>query len=373
MSALAAVAQATPLPAPDALSPAACPPEAWSETPLTWLGMALDRIVLRGMRLAYETALRPAATDLEAARAAFAAYATPELAADPRRFFAFVDAPPPAATVRVPGRRRIAGGEVVTRVFETQYAPWHCGSSWPGCIENDRVTIEHWMHRPGRPRATMLALHGFTMGTPWIDAYVLWAQQWFDAGFDVALLALPFHGPRCPRTARYSGELFGSWDVSRTNEAVRQAVADVHLVKTWIAERTRRPVGVLGLSLGGYLAALVAGLCPDLAFVVPLVPPVHLDALARSLLADDGEFPLAELRAALRVHSPLSHPLAVPRERVLIVGARGDCIVPPEHPYALWQHWGEPPVYWYSGSHMAPFRRARLIARIRAHLDGLGL
>jgi hypothetical protein len=79
------------------------------------------------------------------------------------------------------------------------------------------------------------------------------------------------------------------------------------------------------------------------------------------------------LRAAYAVHCPLSHSLAVPRERVLIVGARGDRIVPPEHAYALWQHWDEPSIYWYSGSHLAPFRRARLIARVEAHLNALDL
>jgi hypothetical protein len=362
------------------LPPALLPSEPWCEAPLTWLGLALDRIALRGMRLALSSILHPSRVDPAAVRASAAPYRTRALAARPRRFFRFLDETPRPITMRELDRRDRDGGSVVTREFTTEYRPFHCGDGWLSCVENDRVVIEHWQHRRETPRATVLALHGFTMGTAWIDAHVLMASRWFARGFDVALLALPFHGPRCPSTARFSGELFGSWDVARTNEAVRQAVHDVDLVRRWITAESGRPVGILGLSLGGYLAALMAGLRDDWAFVIPLIPPVSLDALAGSLLAIGGPaarlappVPFAELRAAYAVHSPLTYPLAVPRERVLIVGARGDRFVPPEHAYALWRHWGEPDIHWYSGGHVASFSRARLMSRVMAHLDGIGL
>lgn len=340
--------------------------------------MALDGVALRGMRLAFSAALNPSAAELEAARESAAPYLTDDLLENPRQFFEFLDAAPPRAEMRAQHRKAVPGGEVVTRQFLTRYVPYHCSDAWPDCAENDCVTVDHWVHRSRRPRATVLALHGFTMGTAWIDAHVMMARRWFDLGFDVALVALPFHGPRCPPSARYSGELFASWNVSRTNEAVRQAIHDIHVVKTWLARTTDAPVGLLGLSLGGYLAALMAGLCDDLAFVIPVVPPVFLDALVRSLLALDrtaetATLSLETLRKAYSVHCPLTYPLAVPRERVLVVGARGDCLVPPEHPYALWEHWGRPAVHWCSGSHTAPFRRTRLLGRIRQQFQTLGL
>jgi hypothetical protein len=369
-----------PLRSPEVLPPAVLPAEEWWDYPFTLIGIALDRIALRGMRLALDAALHFDEADRDALAASAAPYTTAELAANPRRFFGFLDGAPPAITMRELRRRALPDGEVVTREFLTHYEPYHRSDTWPTCEENDRVVVEHWMHRPGPPRATMLALHGFTMGTAWIDAHVLMAATWFSFGFDVALVTLPFHGERCPRTSRYSGELFGSWDVGRTNEAVRQAVHDVDLVKRWIAATTGRPVGLLGLSLGGYVAALMAGLCDDLAFVIPLLPPATLDALASSLLALDRPraavappIALADLRAAYAVHSPLTYPSVVPSESLLIVGARGDCLVPPEHAHALWRHWGEPAIHWYSGSHMAPFRRARLVSRVQQHLDALDL
>jgi alpha-beta hydrolase superfamily lysophospholipase len=236
------------------------------------------------------------------------------------------------------------------------------------------------VHESQPPLATVLALHGFSMGYPRIDAIALFAAQCFREGFDVALLTLPFHGPRTPSDARFSGERFAMPHVARLNEAVRQAIYEIHVVTGWLRQQTAAPVGLLGLSLGGYLASLMAGLCDDLDFVIPMVPPVCLGDLAwrffeRSRRARRGAPAYArdELRAMYRVHSPLAFPLRVPRERVLIIAGRGDRIVPPEHPHALWRHWGEPRIHWFSGSHLAPFGRDRIVAAAADHLARLGV
>ena len=138
-------------------------------------------------------------------------------------------------------------------------------------------------------------------------------------------------------------------------------------------------MGLLGLSLGGYLAALTAGLVEDLDFVVPIVPPVCIGDLAWSFFehtrhhAQGGEAALGrdELRRAFRVHSPLAHPLRAPREGVLVVAGRGDRVVPPTHPAALQRHWGGPELHWFSGSHLAPFGRGRIVRTISRHLRTL--
>jgi pimeloyl-ACP methyl ester carboxylesterase len=162
---------------------------------------------------------------------------------------------------------------------------------------------------------------------------------------------------------------------------VRQAIYEIRLVTHWLRETSRTPVGLLGLSLGGYLGALMAGLYDDLDFVVPMVPPVCVGDLAWRFLARSRHhqnglppaFSLSELRRLYRIHSPLSHPLRIARERVLIIGGRGDRIVPPEHPHALWQHWGRPRIHWFSGSHLAPFGRRRIVSEIVQHLGRLGI
>jgi hypothetical protein len=215
------------------------------------------------------------------------------------------------------------------------------------------------------------------MGSPWLGAVTLFASQWYRHGLDVALVTLPFHGSRAGGSARFSGEVFTSPHVGRVSEAVRQSVHDVGLVVRWLRRETGGPVGLFGLSLGAYVSALMAGLRDDLDFVVPLMPPVCMGDLAWRFFQGSRHYrpdecpSLVEMQNLYRVHSPLTHRLRVPRERLLIVAGRGDRIVPPEHPLALWRHWGEPAIHWFSGSHLAPFGRCRIVDTVIEHLRAL--
>jgi hypothetical protein len=274
-------------------------------------------------------------------------------------------------------RRRLASGAQIARRFESEYVPFapEIGAS------AGPILVEHWAHQPGPPRGTVLALHGFTMGNPRVDAFVLLASRWYRSGLDVALLTLPHHGARTPPEARFSGEHFAQPHVLRLSEAVREAVYEVRQLTHWLREESRAPVGLLGLSLGGYVAALSAGLMDDLDFAIPMVPPVCIGDLAWRFFARSRHFRAGgasavsqqELRRSFRVHSPLAHPLRIAPERVMIVAGRGDRIVPPEHPAALWSHWGEPRIHWYSGSHLTPFGRSGVARAVLAHLQSIGI
>jgi hypothetical protein len=346
----------------------------WADAALTGIGRTLDRAMLTGMRLAFSKTLRPADGVGNDLAASALPYLDERLRRDPRRFFAFLDEQAPPAVPRRLEGRDIPGGEIVLYEFETRYTPWHASAAWLTCPENDRVPVQHWRHRRREPRATAIALHGFTMGHGWLDARVLMAAQWFDRGYDVVLPVLPFHGPRAPSDARYSGEAFASWDVRRLNEAVRQAVHDVDVVRRWLVAEQRGPVGFLGLSLGGYVTALMAALRGDLAFAVPVAAPVTLGWLPRRLFGfgarDRRHVPIRSrlLASAYRVHSPLAYPLAIPRERTFIVGGLGDAVVPPKQVLTLWRHWGKPATHWFTGGHATPFGRTRIMERVETHL-----
>jgi hypothetical protein len=344
---------------------------------LTGVGIALDSAVLAAMQRAVDLALMPSPDELPGLLASAELMLEPGLQREPQRFFAFSDELLRTPEVRDRRMRRLSGGVAVSRELVYRYVPH--GPSDEGSLET--LHLEHWMHRPAHPRATVVTVHGFTMGQPRVDAFVLFARHWFRRGLDVALITLPHHGVRTPADSRFSGERFAVPHVARLSESVRQAIFELRLLTLWLRQSVGGPVGLLGISLGGYLSALAAGLYDDLDFAVPMVPPVCIGDLAwrffqRSRHYRRGAMPAfsqEELRALYRIHSPLAHPLRTARERVMIVAGRGDRIVPPEHPNALWLHWGQPRIHWYSGSHLAPFGRGRVIAGIDDHLRAIGV
>jgi len=367
------MAQAIPIPDLPAVH---MPAEEWSAVAATWVGGALDAAILAGMQIVIDAMMMPDAAELPAMRAS--AEGILALQAEPGRYFDFAPESLHLSLVRERPRRTLCGGAIHACRFEGGYRPRDPDAA--DVPDGDLLHVDHWCHEPERRRGTIVLLHGFTMGRPWMDAPALFASRWWDAGLDVALVTLPFHGARTPASARFSGEHFAVPDVARLAEAVRRAVHETRALVLWLRERTGDPVGLLGLSLGGYLSALAAGLWDDLDFVVPMVPPVCIGDLAwrffrrsRRGEAAATAFTYDELRHHYRVHSPLAHPLRTPREHCLIVARRGDRIVPPEHPYALWRHWNEPPIHWFSGGHVWPVGRAGIAEAVLHHLAGLGI
>ena len=116
---------------------------------------------------------------------------------------------------------------------------------------------------------------------------------------------------------------------------------------------------LVGMSLGGYAAAMMAGLDPDLAFVAVIMAPTSLaDGLWQQghgsparLEAEQAGFTLDDLRHIWAIHCPLVLPRLIPRGRLLLMWARADHVIPRVHMRALWEHWGRPEIRDHSGGH----------------------
>jgi len=92
-------------------------------------------------------------------------------------------------------------------------------------------------------------------------------------------------------------------------------------------------VGVAGISLGGYTAALLAAIDERLSFCIPIVPGVSpIDAflewqptgLLLTRLMQSRGIGIAEMRSLVAVHNPLTYASRIDGERVLIVAGAGE-------------------------------------------------
>ena len=129
-------------------------------------------------------------------------------------------------------------------------------------------------------------------------------------------------------------------------------------------------VGVMGLSLGGYQTALLAGLDADLACAIAGIPLTDIaravwrhGPLLHTTHAEHHGIVRDALRrgAARGVAARARAPGAL--ERRWIFARVADQLVPPDQVRDLWQHWGRRKIAWYQGAHLT-FRLHPNVAKL---------
>jgi acetyl esterase/lipase len=166
-------------------------------------------------------------------------------------------------------------------------------------------------------------------------------------------------------------------DLLDTVHGLAQAVWDARQLLAHLRAQTHQPIGVMGLSLGGLVSALVASIEEPHA-VLLLVPAVDLptlmaDAARRAGGLRNGELPTRAAPLFSPVN-PLCLTPKVPLERRFIVAGTLDRFArPSSQAIALWRHWDEPELHWYHGGHVSAFWARGLQAEIDAKLREVGL
>jgi pimeloyl-ACP methyl ester carboxylesterase len=217
------------------------------------------------------------------------------------------------------------------------------------------------------PRPAVVLIHGYMAGSFLVEERIWPIARLDRAGFDVVLFTLPFHGSRV-RAGRGAVPEFPGEDPRLNVEGFRQAVFDLRNLTHFLLGRGHPRVGVIGMSLGGYLAALSASLEPRLDFVVPVIPLSSLADFAReqgslSPIADEAAAQHALLESIYRRVSPVARPALVAPERCLVVAAKADRVTPAAHARRLSVHLRAPLQSFYGG-HLLQLGRAEAFERV---------
>jgi dienelactone hydrolase len=329
--------------------------------PVPALGLSAETAGDDAMLALFDLAL-PAASDTEAARH------VRELAEAEERFTArgwlekpesFHAAPPPFGAV-ASEKRRAARVDFEHLSCESGYEPHPDEPGrerWLGYAPGR--TAHAWQLRHADPsRPWLVCIHGYRMGHPWIDLPAFRAERLHARlGLNVLVPTLPLHGPR--RIGRLSGDGFFGADVLDMVHAEAQAMWDLRRWLGWLRGQGATRIGVYGLSLGGYNAALLAGLEADLACVVAGIPATDLAALIWTHgpehvlhVAERRGLERARAERVLRVVSPLALAPQVAKERRFVFGGNADQLVPAAQVQALVRHWEQPATTWYAGAHL---------------------
>jgi hypothetical protein len=148
---------------------------------------------------------------------------------------------------------------------------------------------------------------------------------------------------------------------------------DVRRLIGWIRTQGGGEIACYGLSLGGYSAALLASLAPELGAVVAGIPATDFPRLVwqHAPLEERARIERAGLTRELaapvmRPVSPLALAPLVPHARRFVFGAPDDQFVPADQVRDLLAHWGMPRHLWFPGAHVT----FRAHDAVRAFVEG---
>ena len=210
---------------------------------------------------------------------------------------------------------------------------------------------------PQRPAAALAGLRaGYRMGHPLVDFTDSARAGCTTLGVNVAIPVMPLHGPAASDGAAATASS------RRLHDTVHrgQAVWDVRRLIGWLRAQGAPGVGVYGVSLGGYTAALIASLERDLSCVIAGIPAIDfvrlLRAHAPSLLvraAERAGFSFERTERLLRVVSPLALAPKLEHSRRFLYAGLADRLASPDQASDIWRHWDKPRTLWYQGGHVS--------------------
>jgi dienelactone hydrolase len=216
-----------------------------------------------------------------------------------------------------------------------------------------------WQEQP-----TVLLLHGWNDVIHHRWRFPRMAGQLNRDGFNAATLEAPFHFQRRPRR-------LGAWgnflcpDLLRTVEAMRQALTEILAFAEWLRQQGCPATGLMGVSLGGWLAGLAVSGEARFSCAVLLVPVVRMDRLLQEAAFCES------IRQALKGQSAGADKLnltqfrpAISKENILLIEALHDAFVPTETTEELRRAWDGPDIWRLRHGHISVLAAPGLNRRI---------
>ena len=226
-------------------------------------------------------------------------------------------------------------------------------------VENNTVHAEYYapkgMTKGKRPGVVVLHILGADFA---LSRFI--AARLADHGVAALFIKLPYYGERKP--GGLGDRRFLSTDIDRSVLAMRQGICDVRRAAAWLASRPEidpEKIGVTGISLGGIVSAVSAGVDPainraalllaggDLAQILWVMPE---SARYKELWVKSGRT-FEDLKALTDPFDPLTHAKGLIGKRVIMMDGNVDEVIPPSSARKLWEAAGKPPISWFDCGH----------------------
>lgn len=239
------------------------------------------------------------------------------------------------------------------------------------------VVAQYWRH-PDGARPTLIFLHGYFADSFWFNSTMFSLRWFYKKGYDILLYTMPFHGYRSDRFDLFSGIGIVAHGLSHMNEVFLQTVYDLRIWIDYLQQQGAPAIGVSGLSLGGYISALMASVDDRLAFAIPNAPAVMLVDTALMLQPLNWilyqqmarfNIDVSEFRHVTAVHCPLTWQPVISPGRLLVIGGAGDRFTLPQFVQKLHEHWSGSQIHWFPGNHAMHLHQGEYLRLMRRFMD----
>jgi dienelactone hydrolase len=241
--------------------------------------------------------------------------------------------------------------------------------------ENNTVHAEYYRPRTGEPFACAIVLD-ITGGNQELSRTI--SRHLVQKGVGALFVQMAYYGPRRPPGSKLR---LLSFDVAHTMDAIRQTVLDLRRAAAWMESRPeidKTRLGIMGTSLGSFMAALTAEMEPRLGRVAVLLggggfvdaywnhpQAVPIRDLFQ-LLGGTKE----QVKDWLAPIDPITCAANLKDRRVLIIAAKKDEIVPPQMAENLWEATGRQRIIWLNAGHYSAV--IYLLSGLNAVVDHFG-
>lgn len=225
-----------------------------------------------------------------------------------------------------------------------------------------------------QPESTAILLHGLCEHSyRHVNRY---AYRLINGGYDCVTMALPYHMERSNNWSLVGRQLMGP-DMRAMLEGLRQATKDVLCIAGWLTSHGDKQIGVVGINLGAYIAALVSSITRRLDYAIliaPLTSPIQAIGFELNRSGSPSSKCLlglstTQLQLIMNPWELSCNLPVIPKKRVMIAAATHSPFSPIEATTKLWQEWGMPQMQEYEHGYMGLRWSRRVIEDIIDFLD----
>ena len=242
------------------------------------------------------------------------------------------------------------------RVYRVTF-PSPFETPWP---ENNVVPAEYYLPREAAaakkvPAAVVLDIMDGSAILPRVMARAA-AQN----GLAALYVPMPCYNDRRPPGDPHKRML--REDPARAADGMKQTVMDVRRAKAVLASRPEvrgDSIGITGISLGGIMTSLAAGVDGQFNRVAPILSGGDVAAITfhanetrkiRAAMEEKG-MTLADAADVFAPVEPLSFASRIDPDRCLMINAANDEVIPKQNTLALRKALGEPQIVWLQAGH----------------------